>query len=73
MSLGGVHYNEKSTFANKKSVDEYVDSAIAKIFSILLNAISTADIFARFMIYTRKANLQARLTELSKTLTIVSL
>ncbi len=30
MSLGGVHYYEKSTFANKKSVDEYVDSAIAK-------------------------------------------
>ena len=30
MSLGGVHYNETSTFANKKSVDEYVDSAIAK-------------------------------------------
>ena len=30
MSLGGVHYNEKSTIANKKSVDEYVDSAIAK-------------------------------------------
>ena len=30
MSLGGIHYNEKSTFANKKSVDEYVDSAIAK-------------------------------------------
>ena len=30
MSLGGVHYNEKSTFANKKSVDEYVDSAIAR-------------------------------------------
>lgn len=30
MSLGGVHYNESSTFANKKSVDEYVDSAIAK-------------------------------------------
>lgn len=30
MSLGGVHYNDNSTFANKKSVDEYVDSAIAK-------------------------------------------
>lgn len=30
MSLGGVHYNEKSTFASKKSVDEYVDSAIAR-------------------------------------------
>lgn len=30
MSLDGVHYNEKSTFANKRSVDEYVDSAIAK-------------------------------------------
>lgn len=30
MSLGGVNYNEKSTFASKKSVDEYVDSAIAK-------------------------------------------
>ena len=30
MSLGGIHYNEKSTFASKKSVDEYVDSAIAK-------------------------------------------
>ena len=30
MSLGGIHYNEKSTFASKKSVDEYVGSAIAK-------------------------------------------
>lgn len=30
MSLGGIHYNERSTFASKKSVDEYVDSAIAK-------------------------------------------
>lgn len=30
MSLGGVHYNEKSTFANKKSADEYVDTAIAR-------------------------------------------
>ena len=30
MSLSGNHYNEKSTFATKKSVDEYVDSAIAK-------------------------------------------
>lgn len=30
MSLGGLHYNEKSTFSSKKKVDEYVDSAIAK-------------------------------------------
>lgn len=30
MSLGGVHYNEPSTFANKKSTDAYVDSAIAR-------------------------------------------
>lgn len=30
MSLGGVNYNEKSTFASKKSADEYVDSAIAR-------------------------------------------
>lgn len=30
MSLDGINYNENSTFANKKSVDEYVDSAIAK-------------------------------------------
>lgn len=30
MSLSGVHYNEKSTFASKKSADEYVDSAIAQ-------------------------------------------
>ncbi|MCQ2528246.1 MAG: AAA family ATPase [Saccharofermentans sp.] len=30
MSLGGVHYNEKSTFSNIKSTDEYVDNAIAK-------------------------------------------
>lgn len=30
MSLGGVHYNEHSTFSSKKSTDEYVDSAIAK-------------------------------------------
>ena len=29
MSLGGVHYNETSTFASKKSTDEYVDTAIA--------------------------------------------
>ena len=30
MSLGGVHYNERSTFSNSKSTDEYIDSAIAK-------------------------------------------
>lgn len=30
MSLGGVRYNETSTFANKKSADEYVDTAIAR-------------------------------------------
>lgn len=29
MSLGGVHHNETSIFASKKSADEYVDSAIA--------------------------------------------
>ena len=30
MSLGGVHYNEYSTFASKKSADEYVNTAIAR-------------------------------------------
>ena len=30
MSLGGVHYNETSTFASQKSADEYVDTAIAR-------------------------------------------
>lgn len=30
MSLGGVHYNETSTFATKESADEYVNSAIAR-------------------------------------------
>lgn len=30
MSFDGVHYNENSTFANSKSVDEYVDTAIAR-------------------------------------------
>lgn len=30
MSLGGVNYNEKSTFSSKKSADEYVDTAIAR-------------------------------------------
>ena len=30
MSLCGVHYNETSTFATKKSTDEYIDSAIAR-------------------------------------------
>ena len=30
MSLGGVHYNETSTFANKESADEYVNTAIAR-------------------------------------------
>ncbi len=30
MSLGGVNYNQKSTFANPQSTDEYVDSAIAR-------------------------------------------
>lgn len=30
MSMGGIHYNEKSSFASKKSADEYIDTAIAK-------------------------------------------
>ena len=30
MSLGGIHYNETSTFASKDSADEYVDTAIAR-------------------------------------------
>lgn len=30
MNLGGVHYNETSIFAGKKSTDEYVDSAVAR-------------------------------------------
>ena len=30
MSLGGVHYNETSTFASKESADKYVDTAIAR-------------------------------------------
>ena len=30
MSMGGIHYNEKSSFATKKSTDEYIDSAIAR-------------------------------------------
>lgn len=30
MSMGGVNYNETSSFATKKSADEYVDSAIAR-------------------------------------------
>lgn len=30
MSMGGINYNEKSSFATKKSTDEYIDSAIAR-------------------------------------------
>lgn len=30
MSLGGIHYNESSTFASKERTGEYVDTAIAK-------------------------------------------
>ena len=30
MSLGGIHYNEASTFATKERADEYVDTAIAR-------------------------------------------
>ena len=30
MSMGGVHYNEASSFATKKKADEYINSAIAK-------------------------------------------
>lgn len=30
MSMGGVHYNEASSFATKKSADEYIDTAIAR-------------------------------------------
>ncbi len=30
MSMGGIHYNETSTFANKENADEYVDTAIAR-------------------------------------------
>jgi len=29
MSLGGINYNERATFANAKSTNEYVDTAIA--------------------------------------------
>lgn len=30
MSMGGINYNERSSFASKKSTDEYIDSAIAR-------------------------------------------
>lgn len=30
MSIGGIHYNEESSFATTKSTDKYIDSAIAK-------------------------------------------
>lgn len=30
MSLGGIHYNENSTFASKEKTDEYVDTAIVR-------------------------------------------
>lgn len=30
MSMGGVNYNEKSSFATSKSANEYIDSAIAR-------------------------------------------
>ncbi len=30
MSLGGIHYNETSTFASRERADEYVDTAIAR-------------------------------------------
>ncbi|MCF0260348.1 MAG: hypothetical protein HUJ54_10860 [Erysipelotrichaceae bacterium] len=30
MSMGGIHYNEASSFASRKSTDEYIDTAIAK-------------------------------------------
>lgn len=30
MSLGGLHYNEASTFATRERADEYVDTAIAR-------------------------------------------
>lgn len=30
MSMGSVNYNERSSFASKKSADEYIDSAIAR-------------------------------------------
>lgn len=30
MSMGGVNYNEKSSFATPKSAEEYIDSAIAR-------------------------------------------
>ena len=30
MSLGGIHYNETSTFASRERTDEYVDTAIAR-------------------------------------------
>lgn len=30
MSMGGIHYNENSSFATRKSTDEYIDTAIAR-------------------------------------------
>ena len=45
MSLGGVHYNETSTFASKKSADEYVDSAIARNIQHSLECYDNQDHF----------------------------
>lgn len=45
MSLGGVHYNEESLFASKKSVDEYIDSAIAKNIQHSLECYQCGDHF----------------------------
>ncbi len=56
MSLGGVHYNETSTFASKESTDEYVDTAIARNIQHSCAAISTRAISAICGIYTRRAS-----------------
>lgn len=56
MSLGGVHYNETSTFASKESTDEYVDTAIARNIQHPCAAISTRDTSAICGIYMRRAS-----------------
>ena len=45
MSLGGVHYNETSTFASKESTDEYVDTAIARNIQHSLHCYQYGDHF----------------------------
>lgn len=58
MSLGGIYYNETSTFAGKESTNEYVDTAIARNIQHFLSCYQYEEGYFRHLrdLYEKRAN-----------------